>query len=354
MGLLLTKPGGLGRRQGERWGREPLPLTCLRYYFAMANENALKNLSDAELTSLKKKFIDWFSTNHQKELNILITGKAGVGKSRLVNALVGRHVAEEGRQREAKTSDVTPYCVVIAGINVFVWDSPGLHDGTCDEEVYLAKLAAKVNNGFDVMLYCIKMDDKRFYAEDKRAMKALTQAFGENLWKKGLIALTFANRVEDPDERDNQAYFTKELTLWKEAINKFLHSELNIADQVRNQLPVVPAGNYRKLCLPTDKNWLAQLWIKCLSVMDYSAGLAFFKINIVRLKFSFSTLMSRVLICQPTNETPPSTDIPGIDMDEEDENTFLSYLWKAFLVGTGVVGGVLLLSFTVMKLLFGR
>ena len=156
-------------------------------------------VSNAELASLKQNFLEWFSKNSQKQLNILITGKTGVGKSRLVNGLVGALVAKEGRERKDCTGDVTPYRVIIKGIEVRVWDSPGLQDRSCNELMYLAKLTDKLKGGFDVMIYCIKMDDKRFYSEDETVMRALTKGFGDDVWKKAVIALTFANKIEDPD-----------------------------------------------------------------------------------------------------------------------------------------------------------
>ena len=202
-------------------------------------------MSNDDLASLKQKFLEWFAKKSQKQLNILITGKTGVGKSRLVNGLVGFHVAKEGRERKDCTGDCTPYKAVIEGIEVCVWDSPGLQDRTCNEEIYLAKLRDKLKDGFDVMIYCIKMDDKRFYSEDEKAMRALTKGFGGDLWKKAVIALTFASKIEDPDEEDELAYFEGEKFFWQKAIEEYL-TNLNIDLKVRNSLAVIPAGNYKK------------------------------------------------------------------------------------------------------------
>ena len=253
----------------------------------------IDKLSNAEFASLKEKFFEWFAKNSQKKLNILITGKTGVGKSRLVNGLVGFPVANynEGQARKDCTSDVTPYRAVIEGIEVRAWDSPGLQDRTCNEEIYLAKLKDNLKDGFDVMIYCIKMDDPRFYSEDKKAMRALTKGFGDDVWKKAVIALTFANMIEDPDEGDELAYFEGEKYFWRKAIEDIL-TNLNIDREVRNSLAVVPAGNHRKPKLPTGDNWLAELWLNCFCVMTYSAGLALYQINKNRLKFSCSAEMA--------------------------------------------------------------
>ena len=44
-----------------------------------------------------------------KSLRILVTGKTGVGKSALVNGIVGKYVAKEGDTLDPETSKVTEY-----------------------------------------------------------------------------------------------------------------------------------------------------------------------------------------------------------------------------------------------------
>ena len=55
-----------------------------------------------------------------------------------MNALLGREVATGGRQKVAST------CVAIEGVNVRVWDSPGLGDGTGNDENYLEEIESKI------------------------------------------------------------------------------------------------------------------------------------------------------------------------------------------------------------------
>lgn len=279
----------------------------------MEIERASAKMPIADFESLKERFLDLSEKNCQNELNIIVTGKIGVGKSRLVNCMVGKEVAKEGRDSKGCTSDVTPYSVEIDGINVRLWDSPGLQDDTpCDEELYLTMLTAKLEHGFDVMICCIKMDDKRFYVEDKRVMETLTRGFGENLWKRVLIALTFANRVEDPDEEDKLAYFSGEKAFWKKAIDDFLLSELKVPPQLRSDLPIIPAGN-KNFALPTGEDWLAELWTKCLFVTVNSAGLASHKIKKNPLKRACSREMALAGSNEFANADMPTTS----DVDTE-------------------------------------
>ena len=42
-----------------------------------------------------------------QEINILLSGKTGVGKSRLTNALIGEELAEEGEDVDPQTDEVS-------------------------------------------------------------------------------------------------------------------------------------------------------------------------------------------------------------------------------------------------------
>ena len=126
------------------------------------------------------------------------------------------------------------------------------------------------------MIYCLSMTETRFYEADKKAIRALTGCFGRDLWKKAVVALTFANRITDPDEEDELAYFMNEKYLWDKAIDEIL-ADLGIDLNVRSTFPVVPTGNYKNLRLPTCENWLSELWLSCHIVMSDSSGLTWYQ-----------------------------------------------------------------------------
>ena len=289
--------------------------------------------------SLQSAFLKWVSEKRQNRLSILITGKTGVGKSRLVNALVGEPVAKESRSTSACTNTVTSYKTEISDVEVVVWDSPGLQDVTCNERLYLQDMESKLSQGIDVMIYCISMTDRRFYDADKHAIRTLTEVFGNKLWKNSVVALTFANfKTKDPDEESDLDYFLSEKYFWEKEIVEFL-AKLKVDLQVRQQIPIVPTGNYKQLCLPGCENWLSELWIKCFNVMSISSGLAFFKINESRLKYldsspvtaSTATASTAAAACSSYNPDAHE-DIPTeIPQNQEQEDGLLKRLWKAFL-----------------------
>lgn len=307
---------------------------------------------NADPASLKQTFVDLVVKESKKKLNILVTGKTGVGKSRLVNGLVGRPVAKEGRMRDPCTVAETPYTVIIEDITVIVWDSRGLQDGTNNDKLYLANLKdINSKHGFDIVIYCLRMDDTKFYPADKNAIRMLTGGLGKDLWKKAVMALTFANKIEDPDGGDEPAFFMNEMSEWKRQIDGLL-TELKIDCQVRSNLPVVPAGNYKKLHLPTCNNWLSELWTSCYCVMDDKPGLALYLLNMHRLRFPGSTATEAAIPSQSEDEAALSeSDIPKvIPLNEEQENRF----WKrmrqviAGTTGLAVLAG---LGITVLRCL---
>ena len=74
-----------------------------------------------------------------KELNFIVIGHTGIGKSTLINGLIGEEVAkvEEGLTTSGVTTKVQPYSRKIDEIKVVVYDSPGLEDGSGKDKAYL-------------------------------------------------------------------------------------------------------------------------------------------------------------------------------------------------------------------------
>ena len=307
---------------------------------AHCRKGKLSNLlPNADSNLLEQAFDECIESIKEKQLNILVTGKTGVGKSRLVNALVGRRVAEEGRTKDLCTIGVNPYSVVIEGIEVFVWDSRGLQDGTNNEELHLRDLQRKNDeHGFDVFIYCLKMDDSRFYSEDKNAIRKLTARFGpQKLWKSAVVALTFANRIEDPDDGDEREYFSRELSEWRKAINDIL-TELRVDPQTRSALSIVPAGNYKKLQLPNCENWLSELWVCCYCAMSDSAGIALYLINKHRLTTA-AAANTRPAESDSTQGADAGCDLGDIPreivLNEEQQDRVVRRMWQAFVAWLG-------------------
>ena len=247
------------------------------YSAILENERNMSfNLSDVEV--IEHHWLEFFRQVKGAQFSLLITGKTGVGKSSLVNALVGTKVAKEGRKKIATTCRVTPYQVVIKGVDIRVWDCSGLEDGTDNNEKCLAEIASKVTEKLDLVIFCLKMDDTRLNVGDKRTLEILTNTFGKNLWKNVVMALTFANKVEHPDREDREAYFLEELANWRETIHSFLSNNLELDPELVQSLPLVPTGYHRKPhVLPSGEYWLSKFWIACYNVARKSSAFSLYR-----------------------------------------------------------------------------
>lgn len=235
---------------------------------------------------ISQELKEWFKKSN--EVKMFITGKTGVGKSTLVNGLVGKKVAREGDGLDPETSVVKGHTFKHRSINVTVWDSPGLQDGTKKEGEYLADMKKKCSN-MDLSIYCVSLKETRFFdgCPDILAMKKLTEVFGEKMWKNAMFVLTFSNLAEDldseileADEDDEKArLFTLKIELWKETLAKALVSQVGVEEEVAKSIEVVPAGHENIPELLDRPHWLSPIWFAALYAMNPRAQPAMLKLN---------------------------------------------------------------------------
>lgn len=282
---------------------------------------------------LKKLFNTFLAESRRKGITMFVTGKPGVGKSRLVNALFGKPVAKESPLKKTCTASLTPYSADVGnGSTISIVDTPGLQDGkfNTDREWHLERLAQHVRQGLDLIIYCIKMDDRRFYEDDKAAMRSLTDKFGKDIWKNAVIALTFANKVEDPDgenEEDQKDYFKRDLKVWQDEIGEFL-AELDLDSSLRSKIKVVPVGNNRKPELPTCENWLGELWVSCFDTMEPFPRVRLYGECSGELEFPGARELEGAGQNDPGK---PSKNIPRtIPLSPHQQKRFWEKLWDSF------------------------
>ena len=256
----------------------------------MATSKSVATDLTPEAKEKLKKLLD-----ESRTLSILFTGKTGVGKSSLANALVGRKVSPEGESLNAETLDVFNYKADIAGVDVTIWDCPGLQDGTSNEAEYLNKMATKCKE-LDLVLYCTRMDDTRIRDEDYETIKTLTRAFGEGIWENAIFTLTFANEVRKAVRTrsrsqsgplsappvDQKEFFLSRLSQWESKLKEALQ-KAGVSQKVVGKTIVVPVGYQDNLSLPDRDNWLSKFWLTCLQRINKRATLALLKISANRL-----------------------------------------------------------------------
>ena len=236
--------------------------------------------------SIRQELTEWFQNSN--EVKIFITGKTGVGKSTLVNGLVGKHIAKEGDTLDPETSVVKGYKSKHHSVTVTVWDSPGLQDGTSKEGEYLDDMKKKCS-GMDLSIYCVSLKETRFFkgCADVVAMKRLTEVFGPDMWRNAMFVLTFANLAEDldsdileADDDDEKArLFQAKVALWKSKLASALIDEVGVDEEVANRIEVVPAGHQNIPELLDRDHWLSPIWFAALYAMHPRAQPAMVKLN---------------------------------------------------------------------------
>ena len=225
-----------------------------------------------------------------RSVKIFVTGRTGVGKSSLVNALIGKKVAKEGDELDPQTSEVTKHEAKIKDVTVTVWDSPGLQDGTVKEEEYLMDMA-KNCKGMHLCVYCVSTLENRFVhgCDDIKAMQKLTHVFGQDMWKHVIFLLTFANVLEDDAEvlevesAQKPDTFRRKVAEWETTLRKVLVEEIGLERNIAENVKAVPAGyEYQPALLDRDY-WLSPLWFEALYTMKPVAQPAMIKINVHRI-----------------------------------------------------------------------
>ena len=238
------------------------------------------------------------------ELGILVTGRAASGKSSLVNGILGLKVEDEGAaeeneiiiQQETFTTEIKEYRCTKDNVRLKVWDTPGLMDGSHNEDAYIEQMKKKCSQGVDLMIYCINSSVTRFVGgadnEELPVMKILTQAFGREIWEKTVIALTFANNIEmtrlewralQPDEKAEK--FGEKILQLKRKIRFFLKNKVRIEDSLADSVKIVPAGYHTEPSLPDREFWLSEMWFECLGAIKApEAREAFYLLSKERIK----------------------------------------------------------------------
>ena len=258
-----------------------------------ANAGEVRHLGILELDPEDKKdFEEWIQVT--SKLRIMVAGETGVGKSTLLNGLVGQEVCEVGRKdKQRVTTKVSEFNCQKDGIDIIAIDCPGLHDGTDNDDQYVRDMKGMIDShdGIDLMLYCKRMDDTRASAADSESdvksdadiIRKLSDGLGKEIWEHTLFVLTFANVYEKMLKQrlhpgEVQAAFKDRKDAWKKEIQKAMK-----ACEVEYGRVKVCAAGHKKPQLCGSQYWLSDFWATAYEVQDENGAFALLRLNKKRM-----------------------------------------------------------------------
>ena len=131
----------------------------------------------------------------RKELIVLVTGKAGDGKSTLVNALLGHDACDSASNREPCMSIICPLNKKGVEVRVFETRDPE-NDDDGDGQKSL-RFGSMKDKRVDLLVVCIAMVGRAQSREFKDIFANITKELDIDIWQRALVVLTQANERVD-------------------------------------------------------------------------------------------------------------------------------------------------------------
>nr|XP_689287.3 GTPase IMAP family member 8-like [Danio rerio] len=139
------------------------------------------------------------------QLNFILLGKKGAGKSSSGNTILGRQAFTTKKCSSSVTQDQTMGSGTVDGFSVTVYDTPGFFDPKLSEheiQQKIGKVLQKSEVGEWAFLIVIKADS--FTEEERITVKKIEKLLGERRFQKTWILFTRADELEDDNVTEQE------------------------------------------------------------------------------------------------------------------------------------------------------
>lgn len=212
-------------------------------------------------------------------VNILVIGKAGVGKSATINSIFGEEKTVISAFQPA-TGSVKEIRGVVAGVPIRVFDTPGLRSSVMEQGFNRSVLSSAKkftkNNPPDIVLYVDRLDSQTRDHNDIPLLKTITTSLGPSIWRSAIVTLTHG--ASAPPEGSNglplsyEMFVTQRSHLLQQAIGQAVGDLRMMSPSLMN--PVSLVENHQSCrknregqkVLPNGQTWRPQLLMLCYSM----------------------------------------------------------------------------------------
>ncbi|PWA80188.1 AIG1-like protein [Artemisia annua] len=212
-------------------------------------------------------------------LNILVIGKAGVGKSATINSIFGEDKTSISAFQPA-TGSVKEITGMVGGVPIRVFDTPGLKSSIMDQGYNRSVLASAKKftkkNPPDIVLYVDRLDAQTRDHNDFPLLKTITTSLGPSIWRSVIVTLTHG--ASAPPEGSNgltlsyEMFVTQRSHIVQQAIGQAVGDMRMMSPSLMN--PVSLVENHQSCrknrdgqkVLPNGQTWRPQLLLLCYSM----------------------------------------------------------------------------------------
>uniref|UniRef100_A0A1X7TY42 G domain-containing protein n=1 Tax=Amphimedon queenslandica TaxID=400682 RepID=A0A1X7TY42_AMPQE len=180
-----------------------------------------------------------------------------VGKSTLINAMFGKDLAKVEDRARPVISGVEEYQGEYKGVTIKVFITVGFRD-TGKKGDYSILLDINKHIQFNLIFICSKLGGRAH----RRMFLELASVLNKEMWKRTVVALTFANQFETLESVVDKNEIIRQRDEHKECVVEFLSK--SIKKEVLQGIPFCLAGIEEEKELPMTEDWLKTLWITCI------------------------------------------------------------------------------------------